>query len=479
MHSGSGSTGLNKILACADIPSFSNDLYKRYEKMIGSVIESEATDSCKRAALEERKLVIENIKNLCEQFLIFSHTCVYRPQDIATDIYPHLGIINSSAQIESSEFDKNLGEIVNIIISYDTGWSKRRNGRSYDSLNGYSTIIGFLSGKILDYTTRNRKCLKCELGHKKEDHDCRMNFRGSAKAMEADAGVQLINHSNVLQEVGLQVRVIIGDEDSSMIAAKLAIQIKRIPDHVFGNHENCEDWCKPKEKHAVNLSDQTLYQELVQFFGKYAANAHKFSISASNQANESFNNIVTNKAHKNKCLSRSAACDFRVANSVCVKNDGESSILNVQEKLRLENLRKVTEKAEGTTYKSNCGIDEAMNNINININKDSGEMLNIANNIVYFDLETTGLSNDADILQIAAICNNKIFNVYIKSLKQISTGASTVTKLCYINSKLYLRDKEVETFTIVNALELFKQFLDSLSKTKKCLLVAHNASFDA
>jgi len=58
---------LNKILACADIPSFSNDLYKRYEKMIGSAMESEAIDSCKRAALEERKLVIENIKNLCEQ----------------------------------------------------------------------------------------------------------------------------------------------------------------------------------------------------------------------------------------------------------------------------------------------------------------------------------------------------------------------------------------------------------------------------
>jgi len=48
------------------------------------------------------------------------------------------------------------------------------------------------------------------------------------------------------------------------------------------------------------------------------------------QENESFNNIVANKTHKNKYLSRSVACDFRVANSVCVKNDGESSILNVK-----------------------------------------------------------------------------------------------------------------------------------------------------
>ncbi|CAD6210607.1 GSCOCG00010921001-RA-CDS, partial [Cotesia congregata] len=51
------------------------------------------------------------------------------------------------------------------------GWTKRGNGRSYDSLNGYSTII-----------------------------------------------VQLVNHSTILKEAGLQVRVIIGDKDSSMIA---------------------------------------------------------------------------------------------------------------------------------------------------------------------------------------------------------------------------------------------------------------------
>lgn len=80
------------------------------------------------------------------------------------------------------------------------GWTKRGNGRSYDSLNGYSTIIGFLSGKILDCSTKNRKCRKCDQGRKKEDHDCRLNFCGSAKAMEAAAGVELINHSNILKK---------------------------------------------------------------------------------------------------------------------------------------------------------------------------------------------------------------------------------------------------------------------------------------
>lgn len=240
-------------------------------------------------------------------------------------------------------------------------WSKGGNGRTYDSLNGYSTLVGFLSGKILDYATRNRKCKKCDMGHDKSDHNCRHNFQGSAKAMEASAGVQLINHSEILKECNVQVRVIVGDEDSSMIAAvrrdnpvitfhkladknhlvknfsnelynmrsshkelnkqgvighikkcfayavaqnkgdceRLARELKRLPDQLYGRHENCGFWCKYKDKHTITLTSNGLYDNLVQFFNKYAANAAKFSVAASSQANESFNNVFAHKAHKN------------------------------------------------------------------------------------------------------------------------------------------------------------------------------------
>ena len=40
-----------------------------------------------------------------------------------------------------SSFDAAIGNIVNITVGYDMGWSKRGNGRSYDSLTGYGTII--------------------------------------------------------------------------------------------------------------------------------------------------------------------------------------------------------------------------------------------------------------------------------------------------------------------------------------------------
>lgn len=76
------------------------------------------------------------------------------------------------------------------------GRSKRDNGSSYDSLNEYGIIIGLLSKKVLDYTTRNCQCSLCHKNNEKADHDCRRNFEGSAKTMEADAEVELIIRSS-------------------------------------------------------------------------------------------------------------------------------------------------------------------------------------------------------------------------------------------------------------------------------------------
>ena len=68
VHSAGGYTGLNKMMACAGIPSSTNDpQFKRYEQIVGQAIEKEAQDSSKRAALEERALVIDNISKLCNE----------------------------------------------------------------------------------------------------------------------------------------------------------------------------------------------------------------------------------------------------------------------------------------------------------------------------------------------------------------------------------------------------------------------------
>lgn len=439
-----------------------------------------------------------------------------------------------------------------------------------------------MSGKILDYATRNKKCVKCDKNHK-EDHDCRKNFYGSAKAMEADAGVQLVNHSKILKDAGLQVRVIIGDEDSSMIAAvrkddpctvfykladtnhliknfskeifalavkhkqlnrkgvikhivqkcftyavtqnkgqskKLGEALKIIPDHLFGHHQNCGGWCKKEKKHTVSLSDELLYKDLVTLFHKYAANSEKFSVAASSQINESFNNIVAHKAPKNICLSKSAACDIRVADGVCTLNDGEKCVVNYKKSMKIptgsftesyvvasdrkrlkrkiksktieskvrrleckqnrENSRKANEQAEGVTYASNCGFEIDKTEITEAITKTCDTLSNSLDdiNVIYFDLETTDLSSDAEIIQIAAKCNEKTLNLYVNPARAISADATNLTGFRKFNGILYQYKESRETISITEALAGFARFINKSSKSKKCLLVAHNATFD-
>lgn len=515
---------------------------------------------------------------------------LFRPQEIAKEIYPLKKTLDSAKNSidennneKTERFDSAVGEIVNIIVSYDMGWSKRGNGRSYDSLNGYGTIIGFLSGKILDYTDRIRKCKFCDLGKSKDDHDCRKNFEGSAKAMEANAGAALINDSKILKEANLAVRVLIGDEDSSTIAAvrrgnpntifklsdsnhlkknfgkdlyklinykemkkkgtidhikkcfgyaiaqnagnseNLASALRSIPDHLFNCHENCGPWCNRKDgtsRQKIILSDNSLYNDLSTLFTKYAVNAHKFSIAASSQANESFNNIMAHKSPKNICYSQSESSSFRLASSVCVKNDGESYLTGVREKLGLplgqyttfyakqsdlkrvkryensklpvakkrrilaaqerEKLKKTNESVEGIQYQPNCGFsepsgtsidydDSLLHSTDIKITPKTC-------NLVYFDLETSGFSKSDEILQIAASCDGRSFSVYINPTKNIDEKASAHTGLKNIKGDLYLRGNKVLSIPLKDALQSFLQFLNLSSKP--CLLVAHNVNFD-
>ena len=108
--------------------------------------------------------------------------------------------------------------ITRIFASYDMGWSKRGSGRQYDSLNGYGALIGSLSGKIIDFHTCNRKCRRCDLGHPQTDHDCRLNYYGSAKGMEPHAANILVNISQIFKEANIEIGVLVGDDDSTAIS---------------------------------------------------------------------------------------------------------------------------------------------------------------------------------------------------------------------------------------------------------------------
>ncbi|XP_066970773.1 uncharacterized protein [Macrobrachium rosenbergii] len=102
--------------------------------------------------------------------------------------------------------------------------------------------------------------------------------------------------------------------------------------------------------------------------------------------------------------------------------------------------------------------------------------------LVYFDLETGGLAEATDILQIAAVCNSQQFMRYVTPTKPVHFQAQRVNKLRNSNGVLEKRVSQnpqrwekVPTQPIIHTLLEFLEWLNSIGP---CYLVAHNASFD-
>lgn len=86
-------------------------------------------------------------------------------------------------------------------------------------INGFAALVGTFSKQILEWSTCNRKCKKCDKGHSLFDHDCRLNYWGSAKGMEAYVANKVVNKSSILKEKKVEVTVLVTDNDSASYAA--------------------------------------------------------------------------------------------------------------------------------------------------------------------------------------------------------------------------------------------------------------------
>jgi DNA polymerase III epsilon subunit-like protein len=96
--------------------------------------------------------------------------------------------------------------------------------------------------------------------------------------------------------------------------------------------------------------------------------------------------------------------------------------------------------------------------------------------IVFWDLETTGLERNANIIQIASICGEEKFARYIMPTKNISEGARQATQLDVRGGRLCYRGEPVETVSLFDALTAF---IDFLRKFNKPILTGHNiAAYD-
>ncbi|XP_074099929.1 uncharacterized protein LOC141528006 [Cotesia typhae] len=148
----------------------------------------------------------------------------------------------------------------------------------------YTSLIGYYSGKVISYNTRSTRCSRCEHGHPKRDHDCRENFDGSARAMEPDMSVELVTNNKLLKEENVIISVLIGDDDSSAIAA-----IRREALHEV---EKWSDTNHAKKNFNSRLYKLGLSAKVVNYFGQMfvrVLNHNKGNVEA---AAEALSNIV-------------------------------------------------------------------------------------------------------------------------------------------------------------------------------------------
>lgn len=105
--------------------------------------------------------------------------------------------------------------LIPIKYSFDVQWDKPRG---FNSLIGGRAAIGTLTGKVIDYGVKVKKCGVCQHATQLEivppKHQCYCNHSGSAKSMESAIAVDIAND---IRTKGATTQQIITDEDASII----------------------------------------------------------------------------------------------------------------------------------------------------------------------------------------------------------------------------------------------------------------------
>lgn len=455
------------------------------------------------------------------------------------------------------------------------------------------SLMGDKSKKMLGFAVVSDFCKKCSLGAKPGDgHKCTRNYEGSARGMEAHAASMLIANNPNLIEAGVRVGTFIGDKDSSTMARlrrdcshpikklidlnhnlkgfnndlyklknkpysftwlqssyinyfkrDLSYAIKQnkgnvegvrsgimnIEKHVFGEHEECGEWCKAKEDpenyvYKHNPSKKKFTEEeypgwrdaLREVLSKQADQAEALAPCGSTQQNESFNHMATTRAPKKNFYCGTEALYLRVSTAVCEKNIGATYVDNVfkesllspsahrtrlalerkkQQKslyqarpdikarrLTLKMQKSVKPHKDGFTYMSGMGsaMERASESASVVGQAWLPEPMAVTADCVpvIVDLETTGLLATDQIVQIAVKYQSEQRSWYMVPTKNISPQAAELTGLKMVRGELHHNGVCVPTTTPKEVANQLLEFVRQCGST--VFLVGHNIiCFDA
>ena len=96
---------------------------------------------------------------------------------------------------------------------------------------------------------------------------------------------------------------------------------------------------------------------------------------------------------------------------------------------------------------------------------------------IYFNVETTSLGDDNEIVQLSAVTENSSYNLYVVPETHILSHASKITGLTVVGNNLMLKGAPVPTVSIYDCLSDFILWGQTIEKP--VLLYGHNVKFDA
>ncbi|XP_034241219.1 uncharacterized protein LOC117645265 [Thrips palmi] len=497
----------------------------------------------------------------------------------------------SDCRTEQAEVNQDKpDDVVPITCKYDFGWNKRGNGHAYDSHSGHGSAIGNYTNKVVAYDAMSKYCALCARGHSAQDHECAINYGGSSKGMEPFTAVKILLKNEQFSQGRVRLGTLVGDADSSTMAAlsrESAFPIRKfldlnhglkafsralwvlkkstfkwltaeaiknltsrclgyalaqnrgdveatrraimnIPEHVYGNHTSCGDWCKAKDNpnyvfkdfpSKQPLRDPAFKATLIKMLQDMADNAEQLAPGGSTQQNESFNHMVATRAPKSRHYCGTNSNYLRVSATVSYKNLGAEHSeavfksanlsptvnafrVSVQRRrewkaryqsrlddkrrrlhLKTKNLWAEADAArkDGPSYES--GMSGVMERAVASSDCSSDWLpppCDISPDcaVVYVDIETTGFLATDQIVQVAAKCGDRQFSVFMMPTVSFHAIASAKTGFKVFRGELMYREEVLTTTPPLNAAEQFITFLAECGP--QVLLVGHNIiRFDA
>jgi hypothetical protein len=110
-----------------------------------------------------------------------------------------------------------------VTVSFDMGWQQRASGHKYNSASGHALLVGALTRKPIAFILKLKRCNFCVVWKKKNKditeeafipfHNCSKNHKGSSKAMEPQACLEMV--VDLYDNFSVVVERIVLDDDSS------------------------------------------------------------------------------------------------------------------------------------------------------------------------------------------------------------------------------------------------------------------------